>query len=189
MEFLKQALGEELFAQVAAKLEGNDGIRLANLADGSVIPKDRFEAERAAGKQLKAQIAELTAKLGEMQTAADGADALKAKIAELTADIGKRDAEMARQALEYKVRDAVRGSKAKNADIVMRMIDMTKVAQDGENLIGLTDQLEALRKSDGYLFDGQPAQSGGVDPHTEPVAGETNGNALINSAIRAAVGR
>ena len=34
MEFLKEILGEELYAQVAAKLEGNKTVKLANLASG-----------------------------------------------------------------------------------------------------------------------------------------------------------
>ena len=39
MEFLKKILGEELYAQVAAKLEGNDSVKLANLATGEYVSK------------------------------------------------------------------------------------------------------------------------------------------------------
>ena len=44
MVFLKDILGDELYAQVAAKLEGTD-IKLANIADGSFVDKATYDAD------------------------------------------------------------------------------------------------------------------------------------------------
>lgn len=43
MEFLKEFLGEELYAQVEAKLKGNDKVKLANLAGGEYVSKAKYD--------------------------------------------------------------------------------------------------------------------------------------------------
>ena len=97
---------------------------------------------------------------------------------------------MQKQMLEYRIKDSIRGSKAKNADVVLRMVDQSKVSIDGENLLGLSEQLEALKKSDAYLFEDAPGANGGVDPHQNPSgSGAANNNWSVNQAIRAAAGR
>lgn len=189
MDFLKEILGEELFNQVAEKLKDNDKVRIVNGADGSWIPKDKFDNERETVKTLKKQIADLNTSISDMQAKATDADTIKGQLSQLQADMAKKDEQMKALALGYKVKDAVRAAKAKNADIVMKMIDTGKITEDGDNLLGLSDQIEALKKSDGYLFEGTPAPSGGVDPHT----GGNNPNPAsenytMNNAIRAMAG-
>jgi len=49
-------LGEELYNQVAAKLNGNDKIKLANLADGQYVGRDKFDALDTTRKGLKEQL-------------------------------------------------------------------------------------------------------------------------------------
>lgn len=188
MEFLKDILGEELYAQVAEKLEGNDKVRIVNAADGSWIPKGKLDDERQTVKDLKAQLADINTKLTAAQSGAQDADAVRAQLTQLQADMAAKDAAMQKQALEYRIRDAVRGSKARNADIVLKMIDAGKISQDGDNLIGLNDQIEALKKSDAYLFEAEPVNAGGVDPHQNPGTPNTSGNFEANAAIRGLAG-
>ena len=57
MEFLKEILGEELYAQVAAKLEGNKDVKLANLASGDYVSKAKYESDMQA---KETRIQELT---------------------------------------------------------------------------------------------------------------------------------
>ncbi|MGN1370158.1 MAG: hypothetical protein ACI4WX_14910, partial [Aristaeellaceae bacterium] len=47
-DFLKPVLGDELFAQFAEKMGSAQGVTLANIADGSHIPKAKFDTERTA---------------------------------------------------------------------------------------------------------------------------------------------
>jgi hypothetical protein len=56
MEFLKEALGDELYNQVAAKLKGNDKIKLANLADGGYVGKEKFDASETTVADLRKQL-------------------------------------------------------------------------------------------------------------------------------------
>ncbi len=188
LEFLKPILGDELYAQLTEKLQGAENLRLVNAADGSFVPKEKMEQLTRANGDYKKQIAELNKKLGEMQTGAASADELKKQLAEAQAGIAAKEAEIRKQSLEFRVKDAVRESRAKNADLVLRSIDLSKVSEDNGNLIGLSDQLEALKKSDGYLFADEPGQSGGVDPHQEPSGEKPSANSIINAAIRQAAG-
>ena len=43
MEFLKEFLGDELYAQVEAKLKGNDKVKIANLASGEYVSKSKYD--------------------------------------------------------------------------------------------------------------------------------------------------
>lgn len=188
MDFLKELLGEELYAQVSEKLAGNDNVRLVNAADGSFVPKSKFDEERDKVKAYKQQVDAMNGQLTQLQNANADADGIRQQLQQLQNDIAAKDAEMQRQAREYRIRDAVRGSKAKNPEVVLRMIDQGKVTEDNGNLLGLADQLEALKKSDAYLFEADYSPNGGVDPNSER-GGALGANFDVNQAIRAAAGR
>lgn len=189
MEFLKDVLGEELYNQVSEKLSGNDKIRLVNAADGTWIPKDKLDAELTNVKSLRKQIGDLNGQLGALQSANSDNEALKSQIAQMQSDIAKKDAEIAQNALEYDAMNAIRERKPRNAKAVRNMIDMSKVSKDEKgNIVGLSDQLDALLKSDAYMFEDAAGERGGVDAHQEP-SGNVGKNFSINQAIRSAVGR
>lgn len=67
MEFLKDVLGEALYAQVEAALKGNDKIKLANLADGQYIDKNKFTALDKEKKALEAQLGERDSEIEELK--------------------------------------------------------------------------------------------------------------------------
>lgn len=188
-DFLKPVLGDELFAQFDEKMKASEGITIANVSDGSFIPKAKFDEERNNGKAYKQQIEELNGKLTALQQAADGNEALKGQITQLQNDIAAKEDELKNQRLRYSIVDAVRKSKARNEDVVFRMIDQSKITENGGNLYGLSEQLEALKKSDPYLFESEHSPSGGYDPSHAPEGKGKSGNASINDAIRRAAGR
>lgn len=189
MEFLKDVLGEELFNQVAEKLNGNEKIRIANVADGSFIPKEKFDTERNNAKALKTQIEELNSKIGTMQNDSDALNAMRVQLQAMQNDITAKDEAMKKQELRYSIREAVRDSKAKNADIVCRMIDESKISIVDGKLTGLSDQIEALQKSDGYLFNEQTGSKGGFEPKGTPNGGAVSIDSAVNDSIRKAAGR
>ena len=183
MEFLKDVLGEELYAAVSEKLNGNDKIRIVNAADGTWIPKEKLDAELGNVKTLRKQINDLNGQLTSLQTANSDNETLKSQITQMQADIAKKDEEMQKQSIRYQVKDTIRASKAKNADVVLRMVDMDKVSVNDGKLEGLDDQIDALKKSDAYLFEDAPSERGGVPSGGEP-AGKTGTNADMNAFIR-----
>ncbi len=61
---------------------------------------------------------------------------------------------MRRQRFEEQVDRTLQEAKAKNRDAVLALLDMDKVElNDQGNLTGLQEQVNALRASDGYLFE------------------------------------
>ena len=70
------------------------------------------------------------------------------------ANAAKYQDELAAKEKSFKIEGALRDAKAKNVKAVLSLIDTDKVSvkKDGK-LDGLTDQLDAIKQSDGYLFE------------------------------------
>ena len=66
--------------------------------------------------------------------------------------------------LDFAIEKALATAKAKNAKAVKALLDMEKVKLDGEQLLGLDDQLKAIQQSDPYLF----GETGKVGSGTNP---------------------
>lgn len=107
------------------------------------------------------------AKLTASQTSAQTAQALQTELDNLKAQYVKDTRELQ---LGREVDRALMEAKARNLELARKALDLSKVtvAQDG-SVSGLSQQLDALKKSDGYLFaeepppGGRPLRTGG--PH------------------------
>ena len=62
-------------------------------------------------------------------------------------------AEIEKVRLESKIDLAINNAKAKNVKSVKANLDLEKIKLDGDKLLGFDNQIEALKKSDAYLFD------------------------------------
>ena len=104
-EFLKPILGDELFAQFEEKMQGATGITLANIADGSHIPKAKFDEVNGKLRTANQTITNLNTQLTTAQEKAGTVDELNSKITQLTTDIADRDAplhfQFLLQSIEY----------------------------------------------------------------------------------------
>ena len=169
MEFLKDALGEELYGQVEGKLRGNERIKLANLADGGYVSKDKFSAESEKLKEAQRQLAERDTQLSELRESAAGNDELQETIRKLEdANRAQKEAmeqRLLQQARDYAIAQAVREYDPKNQKAVLAILDHEKIQVQGDAVHGLAEQMEALKQSDGYLFNlPQKASFRGVAP-------------------------
>jgi hypothetical protein len=166
MEFLKELLGDELYSQVEAKLKGNDKIKLANLATGEYVGKDKFLAADSRMKDAEAQLKERDKQLDELKKAAGDSSALKEQIAKLQADNSKvaaeTEAKIKQLTIDHAIDTAILKAKGRNAKAIKALIDAEKIKLDGEAVAGIDEQVEAIKKSDAYLFDT------GDGPHTAP---------------------
>ena len=193
LDFLKPHLGDDLFAQVAEKLEGVSGLTLINASDGSYIPKAKFDDERTKVKTLTAQVNDLTQQLTDAQKNAGDVDALNQRITQLTQDVADRDARLETMSLDYDIKDAARAAKARDVDIVVGLLDKSKITKKDGKLSGVDEQFKALRESKGFLFDSEQAGSnrGGFDGRQDILGGNdgTSTNAAVNDAIRLMAGR
>jgi hypothetical protein len=157
MEFLKDVLGDELYGQVEGALRGNERIKLANLADGGYVSKDKFSAESEKLKEAQRQLLERDTQLSELRESAAGNDELQDTIRKLE-DANRAQKEAMEQRLMQQVRDyaiaqAVREYDPKNQKAVLAILDHEKISVEGDAVHGLAEQMEALKQSDGYLFN------------------------------------
>ncbi len=135
----------------------------------NMIPKHRFDEVNEEKNELKKQLAERDAQLKELKAKAAGNEELTAKITDLeklnktTKD--EYEAKMAALRKETAIELKLKDEKAKNVKAVKALLDLGKVSLDGDNLVGLDEQLKGLRESDAYLF-GEDRLSG-RDPHKE----------------------
>lgn len=177
MEFLRSILGEELFKQLEEKLKGNDKVKLANLADGEYVAKAKFTAIEDSNKELKTQIDDREKQLADLKKTAGSSEELKAKITELEAanKTAKEDYEgkLLKQTFDFSLDSKLTSNKVKNPKAVKALLDLEKITLDGDKLLGLEDQLTALKTSDSYLFEVAGDTGGGGNPgDTKPPAGE-----------------
>lgn len=145
MEFLKEILGEELYAQVAAKLEGNDSVKLANLATGEYVSKSKYVDELAVKDK---RIQELADKIKNFE----GVD-----VKQLQTDVKNweikynQDLESAR--LDSAIQLAIAKSGTLSEKALMGLLDKDKIKFDKDGkLTGLDEQIEAIKKEDSFLF-------------------------------------
>ena len=179
MEDLKNVFGTEAltFEQFESKLaeKGNE-IKLANLASGKYVDVDKFNAkvgELTTANNTIAQLQETVNKFNGVDV-----EKLKNDFAALQA---KYNDDIAREKLERALEVAILSGKARDSKAVKPFLDMSKISMDGETINGVAEQLEALKREKGYLFE-----NGEVNTGMRHGSGNS-GNA--NDAIRAAFGR
>ena len=195
IDFLKPYLGDELFSQVTEKLDGVSGLTLANIADGSYVPKSKFDNERNKNQTLASQLTELNDQLSAANEKIGTLDSLNQQISQLTQDVADRDGKIASLSLDYDIKDALRAAKVKDVDIVFGLLDKGKIttAKDGK-LKGADEQISALKQSKSFLFetDEKPGGSRGGFDGRQDILGSGTGegsNSAVNNAIRQMAGR
>lgn len=136
----------------------------------------------AAAEDLKKQIAERDKDLAELKKAAnDNADSAQ-KIADLQTKY-KADTEALIQQLADQKRDAaidaaIAAAKGRNSKAIKALLDPTKLKLKDDGTVEGLD-LEALKKSDAYLFELESIKDEGGNPG----AGSSGGGAAITQDI------
>lgn len=117
-------------------------------------------------------------------------DDLNNQIEQLKKDVADRDTTIANNSKQYRIKDELRNSKAKNVDIIWPLLKLDSITEKDGKLEGLTEQIEALQKSDAYLFDTNTGnQRGGFSGNQDLAGANQTNNDLINNAIRNAFRR
>lgn len=185
MDFLKEVFGEDAltFEQLSEKLSAAN-IRLANLESGRYVEKDRYDGRVAELNKANETIASLQETVKKF----DGKDpeAFKQEINDLKVN---HDQEMKTLRNDHALDMMLVGAKAKNIRAVRSLLDTNKLVFEENRIIGLDEQIAALKESDGYLFEGtdpsnKPIVSSGAEhkpdtPSTDPlIAGLEKGSGI-----------
>ena len=126
--------------------------------DSEKIQKD-LDAANVEVESLKGQISDRDKQLETLKNSTGDVEAMKQQIATLQADNKAKDdahaAEIKQLKIDAAIDSALTGAKAKNNTAVkalLKDLDKAELADDG-TIKGLAEQIEALQKSDAYLFD------------------------------------
>lgn len=132
------------------------------------IPIERFNEVNEEKKELKTQIEARDTQLKELKAKAAGNEELTTKITELE-NLNKQTKEeyenkIAALRKETSIELALKDEKAKNIKAVKALLDLGKVSLDGNNLIGLEEQLKTLKEKESYLFGEDTIRGRGTNP-------------------------
>ncbi|WP_278589452.1 phage scaffolding protein [Limosilactobacillus pontis] len=147
---------EELKAQGL----NDDQINFVMAANGKDVNALNEKISSLTGERdgLQKQIDDRDSQLTDLKKSAKDNDDLMDQIKQLQDDnkaaAEKYHNDLAAQQKNFKIESALRDAKAKNVKAVLSLIDTDKisVAKDG-SLSGLDEQIDAVKKSDDYLFE------------------------------------
>ncbi|GAA0230087.1 phage scaffolding protein [Metaclostridioides mangenotii] len=144
----------------------------------SFIPKNRFDEVNASKKQLETDIAERDKQLETLKKAGN-VDDLKQQIESLqlenTANKEKYESEMSQVKLDNVIENSLITSKARNTKAVKALLNMDNIKLDGDNIIGLEDQLKQLKEDENskFMFDLDTKQDKANFKGVNPAEGRT----------------
>ena len=116
---------------------------------------DKVEGLESQIEDYKNQIEERDNQLEELKKI--DAEGLQAKIDELQqqneATKTEYEEKLQKQAFEHKLESALAQAKAKNVKAVKALLDLDTIKLDGDELLGLEEQLNNLKENESYLFE------------------------------------
>ena len=175
---LKEKLGEELYNQVNEKL-GDDTSKLIINDNGSYIPKARFDEVNTQKTELNKQLTDIQKKVKALGPLAEDNEELKKQVTNLGADIEtnqtKYKANTKKMTLDFAIKTAISYAKPateKSAKAIFALLDTSKISLDGDNLMGIDDQLNDLKENEAHFFGTVRKQGNEPDPGLTSPPGE-----------------
>lgn len=168
-EFLKSL---ELSDEVIDKIMAENGNDINNLKAKQTELENQIN-------DYKTQVSERDKQLETLKKSVGDSESLKEQISKLQEDNNKAtqefEAKIKQMSIENAVTVALTNAKAKNAKAVRALLNLENAELDGEVIKGLDKQIDKLKESDSYLFDGGTPDIKGARP------GEGNGTPTTKS--------
>ena len=160
---------DEATVQKIMDLHGADLTKLQNTVSTLTTERDGY----------KVQLGEANGKLAgydpDWKTKADTAQA-------------EADKKVNALKFDYAINSALKAAKARDVVGVKAHLNMDGLKQNGDEIVGLKEQLENIKKENGFLFEDEtPAPKFG-GPTPGPQTGALTGNDKANAALREAFG-
>ena len=185
MDFLKEILGEELFKQVAEKINAHNGneankdkqIKIGNLGSGEYVGKGKHDSEieklnaLLSGKDTELQTANNL--IAELQKATKGNEEMQGKFAEYQNQVTQLQAQLAETKIKAALKVALLSEKALDIDYLTYKINeklngegKTLELDENENIKGWDDILSGVKTQFPTQFE--KANRIQVDPNPLP---------------------
>lgn len=184
-EWLKVIIGDDLYAQVEPKLTAaGDKLKLANLAEGGYVGKDKHDALATQLTEVKKTLGERDGQLAELKKLEP--EKLQARITELeaknAADKTAADQRITAMEFDSALGTALAGAKAKNVKAVSALLNHDGLKLTDGAIVGLKEQLDKIKSENAYLFEPEPSGGSGFSGKNPP-----GGDATARDAIREAM--
>ena len=183
MDFLKGVLGDDLYTQVAEKINAHNGneankdsqIKLANLGGGEYVGKAKYDALQALLDGKGAELDKANGLIGELKKAAKGDETLQGKITAYEGQIQTLQQQLAQTQVESALKIALLEAGGTDIDYLMfkaqhrdggkplEMGDDGKIKGVDDLINGLKTQLPAQFKQSkpgGVKVEANPLPSG-----------------------------
>lgn len=133
------------------------------------VPYDRFKQVNDDKKAFESQIADLNKDIGALNDKIKAGESAEQSIKDLQEQLKQKDAQMKASRKDAAIRLALTEAKAKNAKAALALLDADKLElQEDGTVKGIKEAIEALQKSDGYLFEAKaqptPPPASGFNP-------------------------
>lgn len=137
MDFLKTLLGQELFAQVEAKINEHNAaekdeskhIKIANLGDGGYVSKDKHTALETEKNSIQEQLTAAQQLIEDYKKSSKNDDAAQQKITDYENKVTQLTTELEQTKLDSAIKIALLNAKASDVDYLM-----FKIKQNGKEL-------------------------------------------------------
>lgn len=128
-----------------------------DLVDSSnYVEKRQYDTAQATIKQYEKDIKKRDTDLEDLRDKAKDNDDLIKKIDDLKEENKKTTdnykVELEKINFEYKLEKKLGDYNPHNVDILKRALDLNKIKIDGDNFLGLEEQIKSLNETDKYLF-------------------------------------
>ena len=165
MAKLKDIIGEELFKQLPEdkrkELAKKD---FEDISGDAYIPKQKFDQVNEQAKEYKKQVGERDKQITNLKDEFKDAEGLKEKVEQLELDNKTQKETYEKQLSDINFNNALEKSlgsfNVKDKKLIMALIDKDKLKVDGDNVIGLKEQIEPLQKSHDFLFEKEKKGTG-----------------------------
>lgn len=178
-EFVKLGIDEE----TAKKLETASQEELKGY-----VPKTRFDEVNNAKNTTEALVKERDGQLEALKNSTGDVEAMKKQIEDLQKANNEaakaHAAEIKQLKIDNAIESALTGAKAKNniaVKALLKDLDKAELADDG-TIKGLSEQIQALQKSDAYLFEAKETKKTKIKGAEIGESGNEEGDGRVDTS-------
>lgn len=174
-EFLK---GLELEDQTVESIMAEYGKSVNQTKDDLEKAQSELDSVKSERKTLKKQLQDRDTQLEDLRGKAQGHDDLQATIDELKqANASAKEQyekQLHDQQFNYELERHLMSNKARNPKAVRALLDTDTIKLEDGEVKGLSEQLESLKESDGYLFETDDTSPEPTPTHVPGPSSKTN---------------
>ena len=165
MDFLKEILGDELFATVSEKINAYNGneknkdkqIKLTNLTDGGYVSKEKYTSLETENNSKISELEKANTLIAELKKSMKSDEGIQNKISEYETQVANLNDELAKTKLESAIKVSLLEAKANDIDYLTFKLkeqgDALELDENGK-IKGWNDKISALKTKFPNLFEG-----------------------------------